>query len=176
MNKKIISDNISDQINNIIKKSKLSFFLEENSYSINEKNLVNLFDGSLLSFSNRVQSRKNFEYPNSWLFISISNKKDEFISIKFHFKELLSLEFLYNINNNKFYLNKEDILTELTISDIIEYVDIEYEKTKNSFFKHIVLVKSECIPSFNVDRNLNCDLKTEEGFTQALKILSIFEY
>ena len=169
MDIKTLSDNINLKINDIIKNSNMSYFFEKNITFSDEKNLTRLFDNSIRCFSTRVQILKDYNYSNSWFFISFEPYKENFIiKITFNFKDLLNLNYLYDTNANTFYSISDDDLIEISESYIVNNINQIYESDKKNFFKKIISIKSK--------NNFNVELETEEHFKNAIKLVNLFKY
>lgn len=169
MDTKTLSDNINLKINAIIKSSNLAYFFEENITFTDEKKFTRLFDNSIKCFSTRVKILKDYDYSNSWFFIAFEPYKENFIiKIIFNFKDLLNLNYLYDINANKFYSISDDNFTELSESYIVNSINQIYESDKKNFFKKIISIKSK--------NNFNVEIETEEHFKNAIKLVNLFKY
>lgn len=171
MDIKILSDNINLKINNIIKNSNLAYFFENNINFTDEKKFKKLFDNSIKSFSSRVKILKDYDYSNSWFFISFEMYKyDSIIKISFNFRDLLTLNYLYELNTDKFYSFSNDNFIEISELEILNSLNKKYELAKIDFFNNVISIKS------NNNFNLNVEITNEEHFKNAIKLVNLFKY
>lgn len=171
MDTKTLSNNINFKINAIIKSSNLAYFFEENITFTDEKKFTRLFDNSIKCFSTRVNILKDYEYSNSWFFIAFEPyKENSIIKISFNFKDLLNLNYLYELNTDKFYSFSNDNFIEISELEILNSLNKKYELAKIDFFNNVISIKS------NNNFNLNVEITNEEHFKNAIKLVNLFKY